>query len=29
MVDYKHKGLPKFASESGALTGHGQAPALY
>jgi len=29
MVDYKHEGHPKFASESGTLLGHGQASALY
>jgi len=29
MVDYKHQGIGKFASDSGCLTGEAQAPALY
>ena len=29
MVDYKHMGMPAFASETGCLTGNLQAPALY
>ena len=29
MVDYKHEGMAKFASDTGCLTGNMQAPALY
>ena len=29
MVDYKHEGVGRFASDSGCLTGNLQAPALY
>ena len=29
MVDHRHEGLPRYASDTGCLTGNFQAPALY